>query len=945
MDDKNKDDIRKRLEELRKENNRKKGGNDGGRSPFFGSAFVFIMIIALFFAFVFYTQDVQNYFQEKKDVPYTEFVADIKSGKFSKIEEKDDKLIAVVRENNKNVVYSTRKITERVGNDPTIINAVNSKKVELVVGAPSQGAVFLALVVNFLPIIIMIILMIYLAKKMMGNGQGGPGNIFGFGKSRADKLDKKPDVKFDDVAGVDGAKEELKEVVDFLKNPEKYTKAGARVPKGVLLLGRPGTGKTLLAKAVAGESGASFFSISGSEFVEMFVGVGASRVRDLFEKAKSSSPSIIFIDEIDAIGRKRSVGKNSGSNDEREQTLNQLLVEMDGFETDAKVIVIAATNREDVLDPALLRAGRFDRRINVDAPDLQGRIAILKVHARNKKLADDVRLEDIAKITPGFVGADLANLLNEAAILAARKASDTITMEDLDEAVDKIGMGLGQKGKIIKPEEKRLLAYHEAGHAVMTELTPGADPVHKVTIIPRGDAGGFMMPLPEEKLVTTSKEMLAEIKVLFGGRAAEDLVLDDISTGAYSDIKRATRLARAYVESVGMSKKLGPVNLENSDEEFSFTSNKSNETIREIDLEIREILNDEYRQTVETLRANREKLDGIAELLLKKETITGDEVRKIISGVSVQELLNNSPKKDSSNSGNKQESKTEEVKVVSENAVEDKKPSEDKPIEEKSAENKKEEVKEVQPEEVKKEEPKIEQTEPEKKEITEVPNVENIENVHPQENNVIPEPQETQPQEINVIPEPQEIQPQEIEVPEHVEIPNVSENVERVEFIEPVENIENIPNSGNIENLENIQPVENIENVEQIIQPQNTEYVENVVNEENTLPQEIQEVKENQHEIANNLPENPFETGNVPANIFEGNEETEPKHDNVDVITEELQVDTNNFSGISEGFVQEEVKAEENLISNDVENNDINEENIVKEEKKEKKIEIPSFMK
>jgi len=924
MDDKNKDDIRKRLEELRKENNRKKGGNDGGRSPFFGSAFVFIMIIALFFAFVFYTQDVQNYFQEKKDVPYTEFVADIKSGKFTKIEEKDDKLIAVVRENNKNVVYSTRKITERVGNDPTIVNAVNNKKVELVVGAPSQGAVFLALLVNFLPIIIMIILMIYLAKKMMGNGQGGPGNIFGFGKSRADKLDKKPDVKFDDVAGVDGAKEELKEVVDFLKNPEKYTKAGARVPKGVLLLGRPGTGKTLLAKAVAGESGASFFSISGSEFVEMFVGVGASRVRDLFEKAKSSSPSIIFIDEIDAIGRKRSVGKNSGSNDEREQTLNQLLVEMDGFETDAKVIVIAATNREDVLDPALLRAGRFDRRINVDAPDLQGRIAILKVHARNKKLASDVRLEDIAKITPGFVGADLANLLNEAAILAARKASDTITMEDLDEAVDKIGMGLGQKGKIIKPEEKRLLAYHEAGHAVMTELTPGADPVHKVTIIPRGDAGGFMMPLPEEKLVTTSKEMLAEIKVLFGGRAAEDLVLDDISTGAYSDIKRATRLARAYVESVGMSKKLGPVNLENSDEEFTFTSNKSNETIREIDLEIREILNNEYRQTVETLRANREKLDGIAELLLKKETITGDEVRKIISGVSVQELLNNSPKKDASDSGNKQENKTEEVKVVPENVVEDKKPSEVKTAEEKPVENKKEEVKEEIKEE-KIEEPKIEQTEPEKKEVAEVPNVENI-----------------LPQENNIVSEPQEAQPQKIEIPEHVEIPSVTENVEHTEFIEPVESIENIPNIGNIEN---VQPIENIENIEQIAQPQNTENVENIVNEENILPQEIQEVKENLHEIGNNVQENPFETGNVPENIFEGNEETGQKHNIADSVTEELQVDTNNFSGIAEGFVQEEVKAEENVISNDVENNDINEENSVKEEKKEKKIEIPSFMK
>ena len=924
MDDKNKDDIRKRLEELRKENNRKNGGNDGGRSPFFGSAFVFIMIIALFFAFVFYTQDVQNYFQEKKDVPYTEFVADIKSGKFTKIEEKDDKLIAVVRENNKNVVYSTRKITERVGNDPTIVNAVKNKKIELVVGAPSQGAVFLALVVNFLPIIIMIILMIYLAKKMMGNGQGGPGNIFGFGKSRADKLDKKPDVKFDDVAGVDGAKEELKEVVDFLKNPEKYTKAGARVPKGVLLLGRPGTGKTLLAKAVAGESGASFFSISGSEFVEMFVGVGASRVRDLFEKAKSSSPSIIFIDEIDAIGRKRSVGKNSGSNDEREQTLNQLLVEMDGFETDAKVIVIAATNREDVLDPALLRAGRFDRRINVDAPDLQGRVAILKVHAKNKKLADDVRLEDIAKITPGFVGADLANLLNEAAILAARKASDTITMEDLDEAVDKIGMGLGQKGKIIKPEEKRLLAYHEAGHAVMTELTPGADPVHKVTIIPRGDAGGFMMPLPEEKLVTTSKEMLAEIKVLFGGRAAEDLVLDDISTGAYSDIKRATRLARAYVESVGMSKKLGPVNLENSDEEFTFTSNKSNETIREIDLEIREILNNEYRQTVETLRANREKLDGIAELLLKKETITGDEVRKIISGVSVQELLNNSPKKDASDSGDKQENKTEEVKVVPENVVEDKKPSEVKTVEEKPVENKKEEVKEEIKEE-KIEEPKIEQTEPEKKEVAEVPNVENI-----------------LPQENNIVSEPQEAQPQKIEIPEHVEIPSVTENIEHTEFIEPVESIENVPNSGNIENL---QPIENIENVEQIAQPQNTENVENIVNEENILPQEIQEVKENLHEIGNNVQENPFETGNVPENIFEGNEETGQKHNIADSVTEELQVDTNNFSGIAEGFVQEEVKAEENVISNDVENNDINEENSVKEEKKEKKIEIPSFMK
>ena len=892
MDDKNKDDIRRRLEELRKENNRKKGGNDGGKKPFLSSPLVFIMIILLFFTFVFYTQDVQSYFQDKKEVPYTEFVANIKNGKFRKIEEKDDKLVSVVRENNKDVVYSTRKITERVRNDPNIVNAVNTKKVELVVGAPSQGAVFLAIVLNFLPVIIMVILMIYLGRRMMGNGQGGPGNIFGFGKSRADKLDKKPDVKFDDVAGVDGAKEELKEVVDFLKNPEKYTKAGARVPKGVLLLGRPGTGKTLLAKAVAGESGASFFSISGSEFVEMFVGVGASRVRDLFEKAKSSSPSIIFIDEIDAIGRKRSVGKNSGSNDEREQTLNQLLVEMDGFETDAKVIVIAATNREDVLDPALLRAGRFDRRINVDAPDLQGRVAILKVHAKNKKLADDVRLEDIAKITPGFVGADLANLLNEAAILAARRSSDTIKMEDLDEAVDKIGMGLGQKGKIIKPEEKRLLAYHEAGHAVMTELTPGADPVHKVTIIPRGEAGGFMMPLPEEKLVTTSKEMLAEIKVLFGGRAAEDLVLDDISTGAYSDIKRATRLARAYVESVGMSKKLGPVNLENSDEEFTFTSNKSNETIREIDLEIRQILNDEYRQTVETLKENRAKLDGIAELLLKKETITGDEVRKIISGVSVQELLGNSEKKDSSDLENKQESKTEEIKN-SEN-VTNNNPSENSSVEEKPVENKeeeiKEEIKEAKSEEIKNEEIAKEETKPE-----EVHNNEDFS----QENNIISEHQEVQ-----------------------------NQNKENTENIQNPTNMENNAQQENQEIAENDKVSEKYpENDNNSSDGENTGTVNNIS-------------EEFFGESVNN--------DNIVSDVFEKNEEESHKCESSDNGTEELKVDTDNFSGISKEFVQEnpeiEIKSDEKTddeAQNDSSNNEIEEKT---KEKKEKKIELPSFM-
>jgi len=671
MAERDKNDIRKRLEELRKDNNRKNNRQDGDKSPF--SGFLFFIFVALLVIFtVLFHRDIQTYFQNKKEISYTEFVSKTQKGDFKEISEKDDKLIAQVKEDGKEILYFTKKITDRVGNEPIIINAIGQKRVKLNSLQPSGGNFFLLLLGQFLPMIIMIGLMVYLARKMVGGSQGGgPGNIFGFGKSRVNKIDKKPDVKFDDVAGVDGAKEELREVVDFLKNPEKYTKAGARVPKGVLLLGRPGTGKTLLAKAVAGESGASFFSISGSEFVEMFVGVGASRVRDLFEKAKESSPSIIFIDEIDAIGRRRSVGKNSGSNDEREQTLNQLLVEMDGFETDTKVIVLAATNREDVLDPALLRAGRFDRRVTVDAPDLQGRVAILKVHSRNKKLDSDVRLEDIAKITPGFVGADLANLLNEAAILAARRASDTIKMTDLDEAVDKIGMGLGQKGKIIKPEEKKLLAYHEAGHAIMTELTPGADPVHKVTIIPRGDAGGFMMPLPEEKLVTTSRQMLAEIKVLFGGRAAEEIGLDDISTGAYSDIKRATKVARAYVESVGMSKKLGPINFENSDDEYSFAPNKSDETVREIDLEIRKILTEEYLNTLNTLQDNWAKLEEVVKLLLKKETITGDEVRRIIKGETAEHILkiseDTAKENDSQNNDEVQENEEENKEITSHN--------------------------------------------------------------------------------------------------------------------------------------------------------------------------------------------------------------------------------------------------------------------------------------
>lgn len=659
MDNKNKNDIRKRLEELAKEQDKK----NGKRPPKMTSSMVFLTVILMTFAFMF-SGRVQEYFQERKEITYSQFMNKISDGTFKEIIEKDSEIISKKVEGKKEIIYTTRKITDRIGDDENLLKLIEEKKANLVVSKPSSSGLFWYAVMNIVPYLLMIGVSIYLFRRISGNGQGGPGGIFGFGKSRADKLEKKPNVKFEDVAGVDGAKEELREIVDFLKDPTKYTKAGARVPRGVLLLGRPGTGKTLLAKAVAGESGASFFSLSGSDFVEMFVGVGASRVRDLFEKAKENAPSIIFIDEIDAIGRKRSSGRNSGSNDEREQTLNQLLVEMDGFETDTKVIVIAATNREDILDSALLRAGRFDRRVTVDAPDVEGRVAILKVHSKGKKLADDVKLEDIAKITPGFVGADLANLLNEAAILAARKGNDTITMADLDEAVDKIGMGLGQKGKIIKPEEKKLLAYHEAGHAVMTELTEGADPVHKVTIIPRGGAGGYMMPLVEEKMVLTKKQILAEIKVLFAGRAAEEIVLDDISTGASNDIERATKYARYYVERVGMSKELGPVNLANSEEEFSFVASKSDETAREVDLEIRKILKDEYQNTINTLTENREKLDKVANLLLKKETITGEEVRKLINGATVEEIMGEVENKEE-----KVEVEAVETKEIKENEI------------------------------------------------------------------------------------------------------------------------------------------------------------------------------------------------------------------------------------------------------------------------------------
>lgn len=600
----------------------------------------FFAIILLLIALMYYSFGSFNFNESAVEkITYTQFVDKIKQGDINSVKETDTELIGIKRSKGEIKKYSTVLVTSRLGHDTNLMNLLEEKNVDIeVTGRPLLSSILYSLI-GFLPFILLIFFFIYINRKISGSMSGGMGNpLFGMVKGKS-KISEKPNVKFEDVAGLKEEKEELKEIVEFLKNPEKFEKVGARVPKGILLLGEPGTGKTLLAKAVAGESGASFFSISGSEFVEIYVGMGASRVRELFREAKKETPAIIFIDEIDAVGRKRSQNKNGGGNDEREQTLNQLLVEMDGFETDERIIILAATNRADVLDPALLRGGRFDRRISVSNPDVDGRTAILKVHSKNKKLASDVKLEDIAKITPGFVGADLENLLNEAAILAARRGSDTISMKDLDESVDKVGMGLGQKSKIISKRDKDMLAYHEGGHALIASILPNANKVHKVTIIPRGDAGGYMMPLPVETLGRTRKQILAEINVLFAGRAAEEVMMDDIATGAYSDIKRATDLAKLLITSVGMNNELGPINYEPNNDGFLISNDKSNETIREIDIEVRKLLKEKYQETLELIKSNKDILEKIANLLKQKETVTGSEIRAIISGLSVEEVL------------------------------------------------------------------------------------------------------------------------------------------------------------------------------------------------------------------------------------------------------------------------------------------------------------------
>jgi cell division protease FtsH len=516
--------------------------------------------------------------------------------------------------------------------DPKLSELLAQHNVEIKATAPNETPWWL-IVLNFTPYFLLIGFIFLILRQ----AQTGGNQAFSFGRSRAKLLtDNRAKVTFDDVAGVEEAKEELREVVDFLKYPKKYQALGARIPKGVLLLGAPGTGKTLLGRAIAGEAGVPFFYISGSDFVEMFVGVGASRVRDLFEQAKKSAPCIVFVDEIDAVGRQRGAGLGGG-HDEREQTLNQLLVEMDGFEPNNGVIVLAATNRPDVLDPALLRPGRFDRHVVVDKPDVAGRKAILKVHARGKPLDATVELDLLARRTPGFSGADLENLLNEAALLAARNNKEKIRMDDCEEAIDRVIVGPERKSRIIGDKEKRNTAYHEAGHALVARFLPDADPVRKVTILPRGIALGVTWHIPsEDKYTKTRKELLAEIISLLGGRVAEEIVFDELTTGASNDIERATKIARNMVTKYGMSDKLGPLTYGKKHEQVFLgrdimeDKNYSESVGSQIDQEVREIIDVCHTRAREIVTKNREKLEAVVVVLLEKEVIEAEELDMVL---------------------------------------------------------------------------------------------------------------------------------------------------------------------------------------------------------------------------------------------------------------------------------------------------------------------------
>ena len=559
------------------------------------------------------------------DISYTSFMQHVQQDEIKQVTIVDNVISGKLKDG--------KEFSTVAPNDSKLVEKLEAKKVDIKAELPPQPPWWMSILSSILPMLIIVGLWFML----MNQGGAGGGKVMNFGKSRARRYDEeKLKITFKDVAGAEEAKQELEEVVEFLKHPQKYNDLGAKIPKGVLLYGPPGTGKTLLAKAVAGEAGVPFFSISGSDFVEMFVGVGASRVRDLFDQAKKSAPCIVFIDEIDAVGRQRGAGLGGG-HDEREQTLNQLLVEMDGFSANEGIIMIAATNRPDILDPALLRPGRFDRQIVVDRPDIKGRTEILKVHVKGKPMGQDVNLDVIAQRTPGFTGADLSNLVNEAALLTARKDKKAINMPEMEEAAERVIMGPERKSRVISDKEKRLTAYHEGGHTIVGMLLEHTDPVHKVTIIPRGRAGGYTLSLPkEDKYYATRSEMLDELKVLLGGRVAEALVLKEISSGASNDLQRATQLARQMICEYGMSENIGPVTFgHRQDQVFlgrDIARNKdySEEVAAEIDKEVRSFMEDAYAATEKLLSDNIDKLHVIAKALMEKETLEEEEINQLV---------------------------------------------------------------------------------------------------------------------------------------------------------------------------------------------------------------------------------------------------------------------------------------------------------------------------
>src|ERR1700758_703811 len=587
---------------------------------------IFLLVVALIMQFQNTGQRIPS-----QDISFSQLLNEVDQGRVREVTIAGNEITGPFTDN--------RAFASYAPNDPTLVQTLYKKNVSITAKPPSEGSNWLiTILVNALPIIAILAVWIFFMRQMQGTG----GKALGFGKSKAKLLtEAQGRVTFEDVAGVDEAKEDLKEIVEFLRDPQRFQKLGGRIPKGVLLVGPPGTGKTLLARAIAGEANVPFFTISGSDFVEMFVGVGASRVRDMFEQAKKNAPCIVFIDEIDAVGRHRGAGLGGG-NDEREQTLNQLLVEMDGFESTEGVILIAATNRPDVLDPALLRPGRFDRHVVVPNPDLSGREKILRVHMRKVPLASDVDPRTIARGTPGFSGADLANLVNEGALLAARRGKRVVTMTELEDAKDKVMMGAERRSMAMSDEEKKLTAYHEAGHAIVAISVEGSDPIHKATIIPRGRALGMVMRLPErDQLSLTRQKMLADLAVAFGGRLAEELVFghDKVTTGAQSDIEQATRMARAMVTRFGMSDDLGPIAYsENQEEVFlghsvSRTQNVSEATAQKIDAEIRRIIDECYRRAYGILSSRIGDLHTVAKGLLEYETLTGDEIIALLKGI------------------------------------------------------------------------------------------------------------------------------------------------------------------------------------------------------------------------------------------------------------------------------------------------------------------------